>query len=142
MPDRWMIRIPWRTAQRAGSKLNTSASVYDEFQFLWESLSLWDSINLCPRHSLTGRKSRNKSSAINGILVQLPLPKHVDKHTILEAVPPKKDVDGFHSVNVGSLVLGHETLVACTPSGVMEILHRSGVTVEGANAVVLGRSDD
>ncbi len=84
----------------------------------------------------------NEDDAIDGILVQLPLPKHVDKHTILEAVQPKKDVDGFHSVNVGSLVLGHETLVACTPSGVMEILHRSGVTVEGANAVVLGRSDD
>ena len=84
----------------------------------------------------------NEDDAIDGILVQLPLPKHVDKHTILEAVHPKKDVDGFHSVNVGSLVLGHETLVACTPSGVMEILHRSGVTVEGANAVVLGRSDD
>src|SRR5947207_11846706 len=84
----------------------------------------------------------NEDDAIDGILVQLPLPKHVDKHTILEAVYPKKDVDGFHSVNVGSLVLGHETLVACTPSGVMEILHRSGVEIEGANAVVLGRSDD
>src|SRR5436190_3656735 len=84
----------------------------------------------------------NEDNAIDGILVQLPLPKHVDKHTILEAVDPKKDVDGFHSVNLGSLVLRHETLVACTPSGVMEILHRSGVKVEGANAVVLGRSDD
>ncbi|PYR84501.1 MAG: bifunctional methylenetetrahydrofolate dehydrogenase/methenyltetrahydrofolate cyclohydrolase [Acidobacteria bacterium] len=84
----------------------------------------------------------NEDNAIDGILVQLPLPKHVDKHTILEAVHPKKDVDGFHSVNVGSLVLGHETLVACTPSGVMEILHRSAVKIEGANAVVLGRSDD
>ena len=84
----------------------------------------------------------NEDNSIDGILVQLPLPKHVSKHTILEAVDPRKDVDGFHSANVGSLVLGHEALVACTPSGVMELLHRSNVKLEGANAVVLGRSDD
>src|SRR5438045_639723 len=84
----------------------------------------------------------NEDDAIDGILVQLPLPKHVHKHPILEAVDPRKDVDGFHSANVGSLVLGHETLVACTPSGVMELLRRSNVKLEGANAVVLGRSDD
>src|SRR6266446_655880 len=84
----------------------------------------------------------NEDDAIDGILVQLPLPKHVNKHVILEGVDPKKDVDGFHSANVGSLVLGHETLVACTPSGVMELLHRSDVKIEGAHAVVLGRSDD
>jgi methylenetetrahydrofolate dehydrogenase (NADP+) / methenyltetrahydrofolate cyclohydrolase len=84
----------------------------------------------------------NEDNSIDGILVQLPLPKHVNKHGILEGVDPRKDVDGFHSANVGSLVLGHETLVACTPSGVMELLHRSNVKLEGANAVVLGRSDD
>src|SRR5213594_2750056 len=84
----------------------------------------------------------NRDDAIDGILVQLPLPKHVNKHAILEGVDPKKDVDGFHSANVGSLVLGHETLVACTPLGVMELLRRSDVKIEGANAVVLGRSDD
>src|SRR6058998_1134858 len=84
----------------------------------------------------------NQDDAIDGILVQLPLPKHVNKHAILEGVDPKKDVDGFHSANVGSLVLGHETLVACTPLGVMELLRRSDVKIEGANAVVLGRSDD
>jgi len=84
----------------------------------------------------------NEDDSIDGILVQLPLPKHVHKHSILEGVDPAKDVDGFHSANVGSLVLGHETLVACTPSGVMELLHRSKVRIEGANAVVLGRSDD
>jgi methylenetetrahydrofolate dehydrogenase (NADP+)/methenyltetrahydrofolate cyclohydrolase len=84
----------------------------------------------------------NEDDAIDGILVQLPLPKHVNKHAILEGVDPIKDVDGFHSANVGSLVLGHKTLVACTPSGVMELLQRSKVPIEGANAVVLGRSDD
>jgi methylenetetrahydrofolate dehydrogenase (NADP+)/methenyltetrahydrofolate cyclohydrolase len=84
----------------------------------------------------------NADDTIDGILVQLPLPKHVRKHAILEGVDPRKDVDGFHSSNVGSLVLGQETLVACTPLGVMELLQRSGVKIEGANAVVLGRSDD
>jgi len=84
----------------------------------------------------------NEDDSIDGILVQLPLPKQVSKHTILEGVDPRKDVDGFHSANLGSLVLGHETLVACTPLGVMDLLHRSNVRIEGANAVVLGRSDD
>jgi methylenetetrahydrofolate dehydrogenase (NADP+) / methenyltetrahydrofolate cyclohydrolase len=84
----------------------------------------------------------NEDDSIDGILVQLPLPKQVKKHAILEGVDPKKDVDGFHSANVGSLVLGQETLVACTPMGVMELLRRSNVKIEGANAVVLGRSDD
>jgi methylenetetrahydrofolate dehydrogenase (NADP+) / methenyltetrahydrofolate cyclohydrolase len=84
----------------------------------------------------------NEDGAIDGILIQLPLPKHVNKHAVLEGVDPVKDVDGFHSRNLGSLLLGHETLVACTPLGVMELLERSGVKLEGANAVVLGRSDD
>ena len=84
----------------------------------------------------------NDDDSIDGILVQLPLPAHVSKHKVLEHVDPRKDVDGFHTSNVGSLLLGHETLVACTPSGVMELLRRSGVNLQGANAVVLGRSDD
>jgi methylenetetrahydrofolate dehydrogenase (NADP+) / methenyltetrahydrofolate cyclohydrolase len=87
-------------------------------------------------------RTLNQDEAIDGILVQLPLPKHVNKHAILEGVDPKKDVDGFHSSNLGSLVLGHETLVACTPLGIMELLRRSEIKIEGANAVVLGRSDD
>ena len=84
----------------------------------------------------------NADDSIDGILVQLPLPSHVSKHKVLEAVDPRKDVDGFHTSNLGSLLLGHEALVACTPSGVMELLRRSGVNLQGANAVVLGRSDD
>src|SRR5215471_15502200 len=84
----------------------------------------------------------NDDDTIDGILVQLPLPKHVSKHRVLETVLPAKDVDGFHSSNLGSLLLGHEALVACTPSGVMELMRRSGVNLQGANAVVLGRSDD
>jgi len=84
----------------------------------------------------------NEDDSIDGILIQLPLPKHVNKHAILESVDPRKDVDGFHSANMGSLLLGHETLVACTPAGVMTLLQRSGVNPEGKHAVVLGRSDD
>jgi methylenetetrahydrofolate dehydrogenase (NADP+)/methenyltetrahydrofolate cyclohydrolase len=84
----------------------------------------------------------NQDESIDGILVQLPLPKHVSKHRVLEHVDPRKDVDGFHTSNLGSLLLGHEALVACTPSGVMELLRRCRVELQGANAVVLGRSDD
>ena len=84
----------------------------------------------------------NEDPAVDGILIQLPLPKHVSKHVVLETVDPAKDVDGFHSHNLGSLLLGHETLTACTPTGVMELLRRSNVPIEGAHAVVLGRSDD
>lgn len=84
----------------------------------------------------------NEDDTIDGILIQLPLPVHMNKHKILETVDPRKDVDGFHSHNLGSLLLGHETLAACTPSGVMELLVRSGITIAGTNAVVLGRSDD
>lgn len=91
---------------------------------------------------LTRIRELNDDDDIDGILVQLPLPGQIKKSQILEAVAPAKDVDGFHSSNIGALVLGQETLVACTPSGVMEMLRRTGVKVDGAQAVVLGRSDD
>jgi methylenetetrahydrofolate dehydrogenase (NADP+) / methenyltetrahydrofolate cyclohydrolase len=73
--------------------------------------------------------------------VQMPLPKQIDAKKILDAISPAKDVDGFHPVNVGHLVAGRPSLVACTPAGVMEILRRSEIPIEGANAVVIGRSD-
>jgi methylenetetrahydrofolate dehydrogenase (NADP+)/methenyltetrahydrofolate cyclohydrolase len=83
----------------------------------------------------------NYRDDVDGILVQMPLPRQVDAKRILDAVHPQKDVDGFHPISVGRLVSGRPALVACTPSGVMEILHRSGIAIEGANAVVMGRSD-
>lgn len=83
----------------------------------------------------------NRRDDVDGILVQMPLPPQVDAKRILEAVDPAKDVDGFHPINVGKLVAGRPTLVACTPAGVMEILRRSNIPLEGANAVVMGRSD-
>ena len=83
----------------------------------------------------------NARDDVDGILVQLPLPSQVDTKNVLEAVDPSKDVDGFHPVSLGHLVTGRPGLVACTPLGVMEILRRSGVTIEGSNAVIVGRSD-
>ena len=83
----------------------------------------------------------NRRDDVDGILVQLPLPTQIDAKKILEAVDPAKDVDGFHPLNVGRLVAGRPNLVACTPLGVMEILRRSEIPIEGANAAVLGRSD-
>ena len=83
----------------------------------------------------------NRDDNVDGILVQLPLPAQIDSKHILEAVDPAKDVDGFHPVSLGRLVSGRPGLVACTPAGCMEILRRSNIPIEGANAVVLGRSD-
>src|SRR5271170_118482 len=83
----------------------------------------------------------NRDNDTDGILIQLPLPAQVDTKRVLEAVDPAKDVDGFHPVNLGRLVSGRPGLVACTPAGCMEILRRNGIEIEGANAVVLGRSD-
>ena len=83
----------------------------------------------------------NDRDDVDGILVQMPLPKQVDAKRILDAIDPAKDVDGFHPVNVGKLVAGRPNLVACTPAGVMEILRRSDIPLEGAKAVVMGRSD-
>lgn len=83
----------------------------------------------------------NKRDDVDGILVQLPLPKHINERRILELVDPLKDVDGFHPVNAGRLMQGHDTLVPCTPAGVIEILRRSGIEIAGKNAVVVGRSN-
>ncbi len=83
----------------------------------------------------------NAREEIDGILIQLPLPAHVDTKRLLEAVAPEKDVDGFHPVNVGRLQSGQPGLRPCTPAGVMEMLARRDIPVAGANAVVIGRSD-
>jgi methylenetetrahydrofolate dehydrogenase (NADP+)/methenyltetrahydrofolate cyclohydrolase len=83
----------------------------------------------------------NAREDIDGILIQLPLPKHVDTRRLLEAVSPDKDVDGFHPINAGRLQSGQPGLAPCTPAGIMEILKRSHLPVAGQNAVVVGRSD-
>ena len=83
----------------------------------------------------------NADDNVDGILIQLPLPSQIDSKRVLEAVDPAKDVDGFHPVSMGMLVSNRPGLVACTPAGCMEILRRNKIPIEGANAVVLGRSD-
>jgi len=83
----------------------------------------------------------NNDDNVDGILVQLPLPSQIDSKRVLEAVHPSKDVDGFHPVSMGMLVSNRPGLVACTPAGCMEMLRRYKIPIEGANAVVLGRSD-
>jgi len=84
----------------------------------------------------------NGDAAVHGILVQMPLPKHIDPDTIIRHIRPEKDVDGFHPENVGKLLIGHtDGFVSCTPAGVIEILLRSGVDTRGAEVVVVGRSN-
>ncbi|MEP6944368.1 MAG: bifunctional 5,10-methylenetetrahydrofolate dehydrogenase/5,10-methenyltetrahydrofolate cyclohydrolase [Acidobacteriota bacterium] len=86
-------------------------------------------------------KELNSRADVDGILVQLPLPDHIDERTILELIDPAKDVDGFHPINAGRLMQGHEALTACTPAGVIEVLKRSDIPIAGKNAVVVGRSN-
>ena len=83
----------------------------------------------------------NKDPEIHGILVQLPLPKHIDETKVLFAIDPDKDVDGFHPVNVGKLMIGEAHFLPCTPAGIQELLVRSGTKIEGAEVVVVGRSN-
>ena len=83
----------------------------------------------------------NADGGVDGILVQLPLPKHIDSNQIIEAIAPAKDVDGFHPVNVANLWLGLDCMVPCTPKGVMKMLERAGIDVAGKTAVVVGRSN-
>ncbi|MCH7916443.1 MAG: bifunctional methylenetetrahydrofolate dehydrogenase/methenyltetrahydrofolate cyclohydrolase FolD [Planctomycetes bacterium] len=83
----------------------------------------------------------NEDPKINGILVQLPLPPHIDEAEVLLAVNPDKDVDGFHPMNVGRMVVGQEAFLPCTPHGVVQLLVRSNVTLQGADVVIVGRSN-
>lgn len=83
----------------------------------------------------------NKKDDIDGILVQLPLPKHIDEKAVINAIDPKKDVDAFHPVNVGKIMIGDFDFVPCTPAGVMELIKESGIDVTGKECVVIGRSN-
>lgn len=83
----------------------------------------------------------NADSAIHGILVQLPLPKHIEEKAVIDRIAVQKDVDGFHPVSVGNLMIGDDALLPCTPAGVIEMLRRSGISPAGKHAVVIGRSN-
>ncbi|MFC4103825.1 bifunctional methylenetetrahydrofolate dehydrogenase/methenyltetrahydrofolate cyclohydrolase FolD [Paenibacillus xanthanilyticus] len=83
----------------------------------------------------------NRQSTIHGILVQLPLPSHIEEKAVIDAISVEKDVDGFHPVSVGNMVIGDDSLLPCTPAGVIELIKRSGNTIAGKHAVVIGRSN-
>ena len=83
----------------------------------------------------------NDDSQVNGILVQLPLPVHIDEDRIIRTISPDKDVDGFHPVSVGRLWIGEKGFLSCTPAGIIQLLKRSGITIEGMECVVIGRSN-
>lgn len=83
----------------------------------------------------------NERKDVNGILVQLPLPSHIDEDTVIRAIAPQKDVDGFHPQSVGALCIGQPGYVSCTPAGIIQLLKRSGISITGKECVVLGRSN-
>lgn len=90
---------------------------------------------------LTLVRNLNENNEVDGILVQLPLPKHLNEEEVLLAIAPEKDVDGFHPVNVGNLLIGRDGFISCTPAGIVELLHRSGIPIEGRECVIVGRSN-
>ncbi len=118
-----------------GSKEKTcnNLGIYSERHDLPEDTSQEDLLKLIDK--------LNKDAKINGILVQLPLPKHLNETEVLYAIDPKKDVDGFHPVNVGKLMIGEPDYLPCTPAGIQQLLIRSGTQIEGAEVVVVGRSN-
>ncbi len=83
----------------------------------------------------------NQKEEVHGILVQLPLPKHIDENAVIHAISPKKDVDGFHPQNVGALSIGESGFISCTPAGIIQLLKRSGIEIAGKHCVIIGRSN-
>ncbi|HOF12529.1 MAG TPA: tetrahydrofolate dehydrogenase/cyclohydrolase catalytic domain-containing protein [Treponemataceae bacterium] len=83
----------------------------------------------------------NKDESVHGILVQLPLPKHLEEAAVIQAIDPKKDVDGFHPVNVGNMLIGNKSFLPCTPHGVLVLLEKMGISTKGAHVVIVGRSN-
>ncbi len=111
-----------------------------------ESIGIYSDDNRLPADTsetdlLNKINQMNQDSRIHGILVQLPLPKHIDESTVLLAIDPAKDVDGFHLMNVGKMMIGEETFFPCTPHGVVQMLMRSGIETAGKHVVVVGRSN-
>lgn len=123
------------SAVYVGSKVKTS----DELGIRSEHAHFPDTIS--EEDLLAVVRNLNERDDVDGILVQLPLPNHIDSDRLLEAIDPAKDVDGFHPINVGRLALGQDALVPCTPAGVIEILKRSDIPIAGKHAVIVGRSN-
>ena len=99
------------------------------------------SSNISENELLEVIKSYNNNKDYHGILVQLPLPKHINKDRVIETISPKKDVDGFHPISVGNLVIGKDTFASCTPAGIQELLKRYKIDTNGKHVVVVGRSN-
>lgn len=111
-----------------------------------EEVGIFSEKILLPKDSSEGEvldviETLNRRKDIHGILVQLPLPAHINEFEVISAISPDKDVDGFHPINQGLMLIGKETLYPCTPAGIIEILRRYEITIEGRNAVVVGRSN-
>ncbi len=118
-----------------GNKVRTSAAlgIISDHRHLSDDTSQEELLKIV--------KELNEDENVDGILVQLPLPKHIDENLVLETIDPGKDVDGFHAINVGHLSQGSDALVPCTPAGVIEILKRSNIEIAGKHAVIVGRSN-
>lgn len=106
-----------------------------------ESLSYELEEQISQKELLTIIDELNHNEMVNGILVQLPLPKHIDENTVIHAITPEKDVDGFHPETVGNMCIGSKGFLPCTPAGVIQLLKRSNVEIEGKECVVIGRSN-
>ena len=114
-------------------KACAEVGIYSEEYALKESTSQAELISLISK--------LNERDEISGILVQLPLPKHINEEDVINAISPDKDVDAFHPVNVGKIMVGNFDFVPCTPAGVMELINESGIDIEGKDCVVVGRSN-
>lgn len=106
-----------------------------------ESLSFHLPETITEEELLEKIKELNQDEKVNGILVQLPLPKHIDEDKVIKTIAPEKDVDGFHPQSVGALSIGQKGFVSCTPAGVIQLLKRSGIEIAGKECVVIGRSN-
>jgi len=115
--------------EKACAEVGMSSSVYKMAE------------NISEEEMLKSIEFINKDEEIDGLIVQLPLPKHIDVNKIIAAIDPKKDVDGFHPANVGQMVLGQPTYLSATPMGICMLLERSGISTEGKHCVVVGRSN-
>lgn len=119
--------------------VNSKKKACDEVGFYSEEYSLPETVSQSELVNLI--KNLNDKSDINGILVQLPLPAHIDEQQIIHAINPLKDVDAFHPFNVGRIMIGNPDFLPCTPAGVMELIHSTGEPIEGKHCVVVGRSN-
>ncbi|MCX7918115.1 MAG: bifunctional methylenetetrahydrofolate dehydrogenase/methenyltetrahydrofolate cyclohydrolase FolD [bacterium] len=122
-----------RVYVNAKKKACAEVGIYSEEYALPETITESELISLIQK--------LNHDRKIHGILVQLPLPDHIDEQKVIESINPQKDVDGFHPMNIGNLLIGTPTFIPCTPAGIMVLLQKTGIELKGKHAVVIGRSN-